>query len=84
MNLKEQLETKGFVFEIDEDKIFSQYVKNIGQEGKKLVFAITPLPECFVWVPEEPGEDYKGFRVTLDIKDVDTAILVAESIAEVE
>lgn len=84
MLTKEILEEKGFVFESEENGIFQQYVKNIGEDGKQLICAITPIPEIFVWLPEFEGDTEDGFRITLDVKDIDTAIIVAESIAEIE
>lgn len=83
MLTKELLEGKGFVFESEENGIFEQYVKNIGDDGKQLVCAINPLPEIFVWLPDSPGDE-EGFRITLDVDNIDLAIQVAESIAEIE
>jgi len=83
MLTKESLEENGFVFESEENGIFQQYVKNIGDDGKQLVCAITPLPEIFVWLPDSPGDE-SGFRITLDVESIELAIKVAESIAEIE
>lgn len=86
MNLKQQLEVNGFTFEVEDNGLFSQYVKNIGEDGKQLVFAITPLPEVFVWLPDDESEnkDEDGVRVVLDVDTVEKAILVAECIAGIE
>ncbi len=86
MDLKEKLESNGFVFEVEENGVFSQYVKQVGEHGKKLVFAITPLPEIFVFIPDTEcgSEEEDGVRVVLDVETVEQAIYVAEGIAGVE
>jgi len=83
MLTKELLEENGFIFESEDNGIFQQYVKDIGEDGKQLICAITPLPEIFVWLPDSPGDE-EGFRITLDVDNIDLAIKVAESIAEIE
>lgn len=88
--LKEELEKNGFVFESEENGIFQQYVKKIGEdEAKHLVFAITPLPEVFVWIPENHNSEEEdscedGLKIILDVDTVEKAILVAECIAGID
>ena len=86
MNLKEQFEANGFTFEICDDNIFSEYYKNIGEEGRRLVFQITPIPEVFLWIPDEDanGEECDGIKIILDVDTVEKAILVAECIAGID
>lgn len=86
MNLVEQFEANGFKFEVEENNIFSQYVKNIGDEGRQLVFGITPIPEVFLWIPDEEAEnkDCDGVKIILDVDTVEKAILVAECIAGID
>jgi hypothetical protein len=87
MDLKEQLESNGFKLEIEDNGIFQQYVKIVGEEQvKHLVFAITPIQEVFVWIPEnhnaeddDPLQD--GVKIILDVDSVEKAILVTECIA---
>lgn len=83
---KEYLEGKGFVFVVEENGIFQQFEKEIGEGGKKLILAITPMPEIFVWVPDTEcgSEEEDGARVVLDVEDIDKAILAAELIAGIE
>lgn len=86
MNLKEQFEANGFTFEVEENGIFSQYVKNIDEEGKQLVFSITPITEVFVWIPDSESDckDQDGIKIILDVDTVEKAILVAECIAGID
>lgn len=86
MNLQEQFKANGFTFEVEDNGIFSQYVKNIGEEGKQLVFGITPIPEVFIWIPDEDGngEECDGVKIILDVDTVEKAILVAECIAGID
>ena len=90
MKLKEELEKNGFKFESEENGIFQQYVKIIGEaEVKHLVFAISPITEVFVWIPEDHNADeddpcQDGLKIILDVDTVEKAILVAECIAGID
>jgi hypothetical protein len=78
------LEEKGFVFN-NEENIIMDYSKKIS-DRVRLVFSISPLIECFVWVLYEDYEDENmdGMKVHILPASVDEAILVAQKIHYIE
>lgn len=78
------LEEKGFVFN-NQENVILDYTKKIS-DRVRLVFAISPLIECFVWVLDEDYEDENmdGMKVHILPDSVDEAILIAEKINYVE
>lgn len=78
------LEEKGFVFN-NYENVIMEYTKKIS-ERVRLVFAISPLIECFVWVLDEDFEDENmdGMKVHILPDSIDEAILIAAKINSVE
>lgn len=78
------LEKKGFVFN-NQENVIMDYSKKIS-ERVSLVFAISPLIECFVWVLDEDYEDENmdGMKVHISPDSIDEAILIAQKINSVE
>ncbi|UDQ55019.1 hypothetical protein LJF28_04955 [Chryseobacterium indologenes] len=80
----QELEQKGFVFS-NEQNLIMDYSKKIN-DRVRLVFAISPLIECFVWCLNEDYEDENmdGMKIHILPESIDEAILIAERINYIE
>ncbi|WP_312394711.1 hypothetical protein [Chryseobacterium sp.] len=80
----QELVKKGFVLN-NHSGLIVDFSKKI-DERTKLVFAISPLQECFVWVLNDDfeDEDMDGIKVHILPDSVDDAILIAKKISFVE
>lgn len=78
------LEEKGFVFN-NQENVIMDYSKKINDKVS-LVFAISPLIECFVWCLDEDYEDEKmdGVKVHILPESVDEAIIIAQRMNFIE